>query len=236
MSVAAEGAVESGRGRNRTDTTVVPVSPVSDGLSPPPKLRRRPVLLAASVAAVCLGALLGAWAWTSTSDTQQVVAVRSTIQRGQVITRADLVNVQVGVDPALASVPAAGVEALVGKRAALDMSAGSLVTPADVTSEVLPPAGMSVVGVGVPAGLLPGTPLLVGDHIRVVLTPGAQGEATNGPPKTISAVVVGVSLGGDAGPGAQVVVSVQVPESNAAELAAWAATGKVAIVLDSRER
>lgn len=236
MSVSAKNAVEPGRGRAIRGAQVAAARPADTGVGPPPKLRRRPMLVAASVAAVCLGALLGAWAWTSTSNTHPVVAVRSTIQRGQVITRADLVNVQVGLDPALASVPAAGVEDLVGKRAALDISAGSLVTPADVTSEVLPPAGQSVVGVGVPTGLMPGTPLLAGDHVRVVVTAGAQGEATNRPPQTISAVVVGVSLGGDAGPGAPVVVSVQVPESNAAELAAAAATGKVAIVLDSRER
>ncbi len=41
---------------------------------------------AASVAAVCLGALASMWAYQSTSDAQSVLAVRQTIERGDVIT------------------------------------------------------------------------------------------------------------------------------------------------------
>ena len=236
MSASVRGAVQTDHGPRKRGARAAAAAPVAAGVSPPPKLRRRPMLVAASVAAVCLGALLGGWAWTATSDTQQVVAVRSTIQRGHLITRGDLMTVQVGVDPALSPVPASGIDAVVGKRAALDMAAGSLLTPADVSSSVVPPAGMSVVGVAVPAGSMPGTALLSGDQIRVVATPGQGGTARPGPGQTIPARVVAVSSDLAPGPGAQAVVSVLVPEADAAQLAAWAATGKVAIVLDSRER
>ena len=80
---------------------------------------------------------------------------------------------------------------------------------------------------------LPGEPLLVGDRVRVVATPGASGEVTAGEPVTIAATVVGVRVNDENG---QSVVSVQVPQGDAAELAARAATGNVALVLDSRER
>ena len=70
-------------------------------------------------------------------------------------------------------------------------------------------------------------------RVRVVATPGAGGEVVDGPPVTIPATVVGQHPDPDTG---ATVVSVQVPESRAAELAARAATGNVAIVLDSRER
>ena len=142
-------------------------------------------------------------------------------------------SVQVGVDPALTPVPAGDMPSVVGQRAAVDMAAGTLVTREQVTAAVLPPAGSSIVGVAVPAALLPGEPLVAGDRIRVVATPGAQGEFTNEPPVTIAAVVVGVHAEVDT---AVSVVSVQVPQGQAAELAARAATGNVAIVLDSRER
>jgi hypothetical protein len=92
---------------------------------------------------------------------------------------------------------------------------------------------MSVVGVALPAMLLPGEPLRAGDQVRVVATPGQQGEVTDGEQRYITATVVGVYPDADSG---QTVVSVQVPYDQAAELAARAATGKVAIVLDSRER
>lgn len=202
-------------------------------LAPPPKLRRRPLLVAGSVMAVCAGALLGVFVWTVLSDTQSVIAVRASIERGSVIDEADLMSVQVGVDTALSPVNADEMADLVGQRAAVDMAAGTLVTREQVTTAVLPPAGSSIVGVPVPAGLLPGEPLVAGDRIRVVATPGAQGEFTNEPPLTIPAVVVGVRAQVDTGVS---VVSVEVPQDRAAELAARAATGNVAVVLDSRER
>ena len=115
----------------------------------------------------------------------------------------------------------------------LDLTAGGLVTTDQVTPSVLPAEGMSVVGVALPTGLLPGEPLQVGDQVRVVATPGDQGEVTGTKQRSIPATVVGLYPDAEAG---RTVVSVQVPFGQAAELAARSATGKVALVLDSRER
>jgi hypothetical protein len=53
----------------------------------------------------------------------------------------------------------------------------------------------------------------------------------------VGAVVVGTQPGTDAtGAGGQTIFTVQVPTADAASLAAMAATGNVAVVLDSRER
>ena len=200
----------------------------------PPRLRRRPLLVGLAVVAVCLGALLGAWAYTSATSAQGVVAVRTLVERGQVIERDDLVTVRIGVDPALQPIPAEELEGLVGQRAATDLPAGGLVTRAAVSSSVLPAAGQSVVGVALPASLLPGEPLRSGDVVRIVATPGEQGDVTGSrPPRAITATVVGLFPDDEKG---VTVVSVQVPFGVAAEVAARAATGKVAIVLDSRER
>lgn len=202
-------------------------------IGPPPKLRRRPLLVLASVAAVLAGALLGVWAYTSTTTSREVVAVRSTIARGEVIDRGDLMLVRVTLDPALSPVDGARIDDLVGQRAAMDLPAGGLVTDEAVTASVLPAQGQSVVGVSLPAGLLPGPPLQAGDAVRVVATPGEQGEVSSGEQRSITATVVGVHADPET---ARTVVSVQVPHAAAAELAARAATGKVALVLDSRER
>lgn len=211
-------------------------APRPDGdvrVGPAPKLRRRPALIAASVAAICLGALMAAFAWTSTSNTTSVLAMRVAVERGAVISPEDVMSVQVSTDPALRPVPASQASTVVGRRAATDMAAGTLVTPEQVSDVVLPAAGMSVVGVGLPASQMPGEPLLVGDSVRVVATPGQSGEVTAGEQVTIAATVVGVRVNDENG---QNVVSVQVPQGDAAELAARAATGNVALVLDSRER
>ena len=200
----------------------------------PPRLRRRPALVVASVAAICLGALLAVWAYTSASTAQEVLAVRTTVHRGEVITRADMMSARLGLDPALTPLPASALDSVVGQRAAMDLAAGSLVTAEQVTSAVVPAKGMTLVGVSLPPGLMPALALQAGDQVRIVATPGQQGDVAAGaPPPTIGAAVVGVRTVGEAG---QLVVDVLVPHEQAGELAARAATGKVALVLDSRER
>ena len=134
-------------------------------LAPPPRLRRRPALVAASVAAVCVGALLAVWAYSSLSTAQSVLAVRTTVHRGEVITRDELVAVQVGVDPALRPVSTGQLEQVVGRRAALDLPAGALLTGEAVTDAVVPAAGLSVVGVALTAAQMPSTPLTAGDQV-----------------------------------------------------------------------
>ena len=137
MSVDTERPVDRGEGH-----TQVPAGQKDRRVAQPPKLRRRPALVAASIAAVCLGGLLGAFAWTATSDTRSVVAVRSAVERGAVIGREDLMAVQVGLDPALTPIPAAQVETLVGQRAAVDMAAGTLVTREQISAHGAAPAGV----------------------------------------------------------------------------------------------
>jgi flagella basal body P-ring formation protein FlgA len=234
MSVTTEAKSRPATKRaNKTAEAASPATAAGGVIAPPPKLRRRPLLVVASVAAVCFGGLLGVWAYTSVTTAQEVVAVRTTIQRGTLISREDLVTARIGVDPALNPIPAAQLDGVVGQRAAMDLPTGGLVTQDSITATVVPAQDMSVVGVAVPAALLPGEPLRSGDQVRVVATPGQQGEVTDDEQRSIAATVVGVYPDVDSG---QTVVSVQVPYDQAAELAARAATGKVAMVLDSRER
>jgi len=126
-----------------------------------------------SIVAISTGALLAGFAWTATSTTQSVLAVRTAVERGGVIAQDDVMTVQVSADPALAPVPASQASAVVGQRAATDLAAGTLLTREQVSDTVLPAAGMSIVGVGLPSAQMPGEPLLVGDRVRVVATPGA---------------------------------------------------------------
>ncbi|MDN5797261.1 MAG: SAF domain-containing protein [Intrasporangium sp.] len=234
MTTTAAGPETAGRsGPQARGRTAPGVGERVEAVEPAPRLRRRPMLVAASVAAVCLGALLGVWTWTSISDARSVIAARNTITRGQVITAQDLMIVQVGVDPGLRPVPGRDLAALVGQRAAMDMSAGSLITAQDVAPGVLPPAGKSVVGVALPASLMPGEPLRAGDRVRVVSTPGPDGEVAAGRQVQIGASVVGLYPGAEQG---KTVVAVLVEQEKAGELAARAATGRVAMVLDPRER
>ena len=86
-------------------------------------------------------------------------------------------TVQVSADPALAPVPASQADSggrpagrdRHGRRHPGDPRAGQ-------RPRSFPPAGMSIVGVGLPSAQMPGEPLLAGDRVRVVATPGASGR------------------------------------------------------------
>lgn len=219
------------RQQRKNPTDGEPTSAPGEQFAPPPKLRRRPVLIAASVAAICLGALASMWAYQSTSDAHSVLAVRQTIERGDVITAEDLMTVNISVDPALKPLSADQANSVVGKHAALDMSAGGVVTQDQITEQALPAKGSSVVGIALTPGMLPANQMRVGDQVRVVVTPGQQGEMPTTDPDSIQAVVVGVAKDETTG---NAIVNVQVSTNDGPMLAARAATGKVAIVLDSR--
>ena len=198
--------------------------------TPPPKLRRRPSLIAGGVVAVCLGALLAAWAWTSTTSTEEVLAARDTIHRGEVISADDIERVRISGDPALQPLPASAFEDVVGQRAALDIAAGGLLTAESTTSGALPPPGQSVVGIALTPAQVPALPLHGGDQVRIIVTPGENGDTSTSSPPFTTAVVVDTLLDETTG---NTVVDVLVPYAEAGVLAARAATGNVALVLDS---
>lgn len=224
-----------------TTTTTRPASALPDGMngrnpavgaSMPKKLRRGPLMILVSAGLVLVGAVLGVGVWLLSSSSVEVVAARAAIDRGAVIAATNLEVTRVTVDPSVPVVPASELRGLVGKRAASDIAAGTLLSPTQATDALPPGTGESVVGVALVTGQLPAEPLRPGDHVRLVQTPAAQGDvpATQ---VTIDAEVQSVTPAAD---GQTTVVDLLVPESRAAEVAARAATGRVALVLDSRER
>lgn len=216
----------------RSTAKSIPPIPLPTEASPPspPKLRRRPLVAVVAVALVLLGGLGGVWAWQSSTSTIEVLATRSPVQRGDVVTADSLMVVRVNPDPALRLVPVTQMDFVVGQRAVTDLVAGGLLADGQV-SAVLPPAeGFSVVGVSPEVGLMPAEPLRPGDVVRIVQTPGAQGDVVD-VPVSLTAEVLAVRP-----VESRVVVDVLVPSALAPEVAARAATGRVAIVLDARER
>ena len=208
-------------------------APAADPLVPPPKLRRRPALVAGGIVAICVGALIAGWAWTATTSTHEVLVARHSIERGAVIEADDLARVRISADPALKPLPASEFDSIVGQRAALDIAAGGLLTPEATTAAVVPASGMSVVGVALTPAQAPGLSLQTGDRVRVVATP-AEGEVpATGTPQFSEAEVVGVHADSETG---ALVVDLLVPHAEATGLAARIATGNLALVLDSRER
>lgn len=209
-----------------------PTDPTPKPVAPARKTRRGPLIVIMAIALICLGALVSVLLYTSTSDANSVLAVRNTVERGQTISAEDLISVKVSVDPALRPLATDRADQVVGKRAALDMPAGGVVTASQVTDQLVPANGSSVVGISLTAAMLPADELSVGDPVRVVTTPGDQGEITDDDPGSVGAVVVGITRDNGSG---NTVVNVEVSYASAPKVASRAATGKLAVVLDSRE-
>lgn len=211
--------------------------------------QRRPMLLVASVLLIVLGASGGALAWFSIGTATDAVVARTQILRGQVLAADDFVVVQVNPDPQLAIVSPDAIASMVGLRAAHDVAAGGLVDSGLGASVVVPVAGSTVVGLSLAPGFYPDVELLVGDRVRVVLVEPAYACATTSTPadgvdaagsgdclngqKALAGTVVAVRQDPAS---SQMFLSVQVDQSVAPQVAAAAALGKAAVVLESRER
>jgi hypothetical protein len=183
---------------------------------------------------VALGALAFLYVSGQLSTATPVIAVVSDVQRGAVIGDGDVAVASVVPDPALAPVPAGRMDDVVGLRAAADLVAGTLLTEASVTAAVVPSAGEAVVGVPLTAGQMPGEPLLPGDVILIVATPGpGDGEPAQAP-RSIQATVLTTYPA--TGPSDQVIVDVLVSSEQAADLVSRVSTGRVGVMLTSRER
>lgn len=208
-----------------------PAPPSAGGVLPGPRRRRQPKLVVLAVVLVAMGALGSVLLATGLGDRVSVVAVAAQVSSGDPIQRGDLVQARVSADPALQPIPWSEVDAILGMFAATNLVPGSLLTLEQVTAEQLPPDGMQLVGVAVPAGQLPATPLLAGD--RVLLIPVALSEsglaADQGSP--IEATVVRV---GPVGVDGSRVVDVLVDDAEGRTVAGLSAGGLLAIVLVSR--
>jgi len=218
------------RQERRPSDSVAP-SPRVTPPSVPVRSRRRPALVVAGVLLVGFGGLGSAWLVTSAGGTTTVLALAHDVAQGEVITAADLVVVRLTPSLELAPVAADQRGAVIGQRAAARLSAGSLLTAASVTASPVPGAGQSVVGVSLTPAQMPSEQLAAGDPVRIVSTPLTQADPPSDAPAVVPAEVVQVSEPDAAGART---VDVVVPELQAADLAARAATGRVALVLDAR--
>lgn len=203
------------------------------GIAPPPKLRRKPGMVAIAIVAICLGAVVAGWTWSATTNSQEVLVARTDIERGSIIEESDLTTGRLSSDPALTPVSADKFESVIGQRATFDIASGSALTPDSFSTASLPPTGQSVVGVALTSAQAPGLALHSGDQVRVVVTPAPDGDAPGGTPEYSDAEVVAMHVNEETG---EMVVDLLVRHEDAAVLAARIATGHVALVLDSRDR
>ncbi|MFD8882092.1 flagella basal body P-ring formation protein FlgA [Streptomyces erythrochromogenes] len=198
-----------------------------------PRRRRRPVVVGAGLSLAAVGALVSVWLVNEAGDKVAVVATRHAIAAGESIKASDLVAAEISHDSALSSVPASRSSDIVGKQAASDLPAGVLVTEDSVSAGSSVTKGKSVIGILAKPGQLPVQKLRTGDSVTIVHTPqdGSAAASSNKPGSTPESLPAVVSRVGAPDANGAVVVDIAAAEVNSTSLAAWAASGSVAIVL-----
>lgn len=191
--------------------------------------------MAAGVVLVVLCALGTYWLTQRSAERVAVVGVARDVSWGELVTSADLVQVEVVNDPALKPVPWSDVSSLVGQHAAADLQAGSLLTAKSVTGAEVPGPGDALVGVSVKQAQMPVTTLRPGDRVLLVTTADTTAQPAAGAASPAAGAIEATvfTVGSTDSSGART-VDVVLAEDQAARVASASAAGKVAIVLVPR--
>jgi hypothetical protein len=209
---------------------------------------RRPRLMIGSLVLLVACMALFVSSYAKASHQVAVLAVAKIVAPGAVITPDDLTVVHISATGPIAPIAATDANQVVGRRAAVGLVPGGLLTPSDLSRATAVPAGDAVVGVQAKSSQLPAEGVSPGETVDVVLTgiPGAPaiaaatpvGGQSGGvsqasgpvgavlaPQVTVVAVGPGPSASSDA-----TVVSLVVPIAVAPLIATASAAGQVALV------
>lgn len=187
------------------------------------------MVIAIGLAIAIVGGLASWWVATESSDSQTVFVAAAQIERGEVITAQDLGTLQLAGGQSTNAVPSTNPEQVIGKSVTVELPAGALITTDALGEGTSVEEGYSLVGVALSIGQLPSQKLSPGDSVRIVDTPVAQGDPPTSTPKTFEATVYGTKFDEQAN---QWIVDLKVSAEDAAGIAARAATGRIALILD----
>jgi hypothetical protein len=202
----------------------------------PPRVpgRRNPKWIALGVVALCLGGLLSYVIYARLANETAVVTVAQTVYRGEVIDAADLTTITLQGNTIAQAVSAADLESMVGKRAAVDLAAGSVLVATAVTEESIPATGRAVVGLKLSAGRTPTSLLIPSAAVRLVALAPPDASGQDGSDEvtgdTFTARVLDQAEGAD---GTSILVNVDVAADQAPLIAQLAAQDRIALVRDA---
>jgi hypothetical protein len=214
--------------------------------------RRKPLVALVSLVLVCASIAVFGDLYASTNHQASVLIVTETIEQGQPIMGSQLGQAEASISGGITPIPVSDASELSGRRAAVTIPAGSLLTPGDVTDSQPIASGDAVVGLALKDGQLPATGLQPGEQVIIVQTasPGTplsslsttnasstSGSQSSGPAVSTGVLVpqatvfdVGVPPSNSSS-GASLLVSVEVSSTLAAAVSTAAAADQVSLVL-----
>ena len=211
--------------------------PSRNGTSPPQPFdldgaestggRGRGPELTIGILIVAVFALAGTWFYANSTDHEAVLALRTPVDRGSVVTADDLQVVQVSSNDALNVLGRDQAGAVVGQIALSDLSPGTLITSDDVAASAAIDPGDGVVGLALDPGEYPTLSLRPGDLVRVVQVPGSTETDTADAVLAAEAEIVDVA---PIGVQQQLFVSLAVDTSEADAIARAGARDRVRLI------
>ena len=214
-----------------SDHTAAPAA-----ISPPgstARSRRNPRLVVLGLLCAIVGALGITAVVNQFNESSTVVAMARTVERGAVVSAADLTTVTVGPVPGIATVASADLNSLVGQTALVDLPSGSLVAQSSVGEPVVE-SGSAQLGLKLAAGRLPTTPMPAGTTVQLIPVAGAaEGQQPSSAPigDPITAVIRKAPT--PLADGSHWLVDVSVPDNEAARVAALAAADRLVMARTS---
>ena len=179
--------------------------------------------MAAGVALLAASALLAVLVYGNLGERTGVLVAATRVDAGDVIDDADVRVVRLAADQGLATLPASRRAAIVGRRAAVGLVPGALISDASVAEGPTLPSGTVVIGAVLRPGQYP-IGLRQGDQVLVLVD--ASDEAGRDD-RSVDAVIVSVST--RSGPEGTA-VALAVPKASAPSLARAGAAGRLLIV------
>lgn len=204
--------------RRRPDTAA---GTPNNGTAPAARPRRRLPLTAVAVVVAVVGAAVFAGLLSSTNERSEVLAVARPVAVGDRIEAADLAVAEVSASDALRPLPASERARIVGRRAAVGLVPGTLLTADAVAAGPVLDPGKATVGLSLKPGRFP---LGIAKGQRVLLVVAAVGRED--PPTTHEGTVAAVGNGALEG---DRVISVLVAKSSVAEVAVAAGDGRISV-------
>jgi len=218
------------RGGGKSTDNAGSTTPVQSRVRNKPRMP----IIALAIALIIVSGLAVAYFYTLTARNTVVLMSAAGISRGDVITAESLTTVEIPEGQTeLPSVSVERADDIIGLFATVDIPNGTLISAGNVANNAGLAPGTSVIGISLTAAQLPPIPLVNGDPVLLVETPVLQGDPPSTVPKSFAATVVSTKVDEVSG---NTVVAVSVSgKDQALNIAARAATGRVALILASRE-
>jgi hypothetical protein len=209
-----------------------PAAPINIAKSAP---RRRSWMQGAlAVLLIAGGALTAGYVAQRIGATHDYLGVGRVVGKGAEVTAADLVTIRVNDAIGLKPIAASKLNTVVGKRAAVPLVPGTLLTAEQLTDNPVPAPGNQLLGLALGEDRMPKGRLVVGASVLLVVTPKSgvavdpKGPPDLVPPRTIVGTVVDVKQSSKQG---DTIINVEVSNADAPTVAAMHSEDRIVITM-----